>query len=100
MNPDTELRELFLANCKKLAALTAALDMPGDEPTEKLVGLAKAMRAESDQLRACVTELTAALQFIADEGGRYRTTEIGDFECTGSWCAEQARAAIAAARKD
>jgi chromosome segregation ATPase len=52
MNPDTELRELFLANCKKLAALTAALDMPGDEPTEKLVGLAKAMRAETTQLRA------------------------------------------------
>lgn len=42
----------------------------------------------------------AALAFIAENGGTTHETECGTIACNGSWCAEQARAAIDAARKE
>jgi hypothetical protein len=36
----------------------------------------------------------AALAFIAENGGTTHETECGTISCNGSWCAEQARAAI------
>ena len=41
----------------------------------------------------------AALAFIAANGGTTHETECGPIACNGSWCAEQARAAIDAAMK-
>ena len=41
----------------------------------------------------------AALAFIAENGGTKHETECGTISCNGSWCAEQARAAIDAAMK-
>jgi hypothetical protein len=42
----------------------------------------------------------AALAFIAENGGTTHETECGTISCNGLWCAEQARAAIDAARKE
>ena len=41
----------------------------------------------------------AALAFIAANGGTTHETECGPIACNGSWCAQQARAAIDAAMK-
>lgn len=41
----------------------------------------------------------AALAFIASNGGTTHETECGPISCNGSWCAQQARAAIDAAMK-
>jgi hypothetical protein len=38
----------------------------------------------------------AALAFIAENGGTTHETECGTISCNGSWCAEQARAAMKA----
>lgn len=40
-----------------------------------------------------------ALAFIASNGGTTHETECGPIACNGSWCAQQARAAIDAAIK-
>jgi chromosome segregation ATPase len=53
-----------------------------------------------EQLRLKNAELQAALAFIAENGGTTHETECGTISCNGLWCAEQARAAIDAARKE
>jgi hypothetical protein len=53
-----------------------------------------------EQLRLKNAELQAALAFIAENGGTKHETECGTISCNGLWCAEQARAAIDAARKE
>jgi hypothetical protein len=72
-----------------------------------------AATAERDRLRAEVErwelafqeqyaraeKAEAALAFIAQNGGTKHETECGTISCNGSWCAEQARAAIDAAMK-
>ena len=54
-------------------------------------------QAAKDHARAERAE--AALAFIASNGGTTHETECGPISCNGSWCAEQARAAIDAAMK-
>ena len=49
--PPDELHALFLAQCDTLARLTAALGFPGDEPVEKLVGLARELRRDAESIR-------------------------------------------------
>jgi hypothetical protein len=49
--------------------------------------------------QACAEKAEAALAFIAENGGTTHETECGTISCNGSWCAEQARAAIDAAMK-
>ena len=41
----------------------------------------------------------ASLAFIAKNGGTTHETECGPIACNGSWCAEQARAALAATKE-
>ena len=41
------------------------------------------------------TRLREALQFIVKHGGMTHDTECGEIQCTGFWCADQARAALA-----
>ncbi len=60
------------------------------------------LRAEVDSLKAWkarAEKAEAALAFIAEHGGTKHETECGTISCDGSWCAEQARAAIDAAMK-
>lgn len=49
--PPDDLNALFLAQCDKLTRLTAALGFPGDEPVEKLVGLARELRRDAESIR-------------------------------------------------
>jgi hypothetical protein len=61
------------------------------------------LRAEVDSLKAWkarAEKAEAALAFIAENGGTTHETECGTISCNGLWCAEQARAAIDAARKE
>ena len=46
--------------------------------------------------RAKVRTLSEALAFIVKHGGMTHDTECGEIRCTGFWCAEQSRAALAA----
>ena len=56
-------------------------------------------RAESGDaqfiaVQARAERAEAALAFIAENGGTTHETECGPIACNGSWCAEQARAAL------
>lgn len=42
---DSELQQLFLETTQKLAAITAELGVPGDEPTEKIVAAVRRLKA-------------------------------------------------------
>ena len=48
--------------------------------------------------REKVRVLRSAFLFIAEYGGEVHYSELGDINCTGAWCAEQARAALAATK--
>lgn len=54
---------------------------------------------EKHDYKARAERAEAALAFIASNGGTTHETECGPIACNGSWCAEQARAAIDAAMK-
>jgi hypothetical protein len=55
------------------------------------------LRAELSAVQGIRAEKAeAALAFIAENGGTTHETECGTISCNGSWCAEQARAALAA----
>ena len=56
----------------------------------------KANRAASVEVAAIARaeKAEAALAFIAENGGTTHETECGPIACNGSWCAEQARAAL------
>jgi uncharacterized small protein (DUF1192 family) len=57
------------------------------------------LREERDEAIARAEKAEAALAFIAQNGGTKHETECGTISCNGSWCAEQARAAIDSAMK-
>jgi chromosome segregation ATPase len=57
-----------------------------------------AWRARAERAEAEVETLREALAFIAKHGGISHDTEEGTIYCNGPWCAEQARAALDAAR--
>ena len=65
---------------QKSNLLVTAIKLVGDQA-------ARAERAE------------AALAFIASNGGTTHETECGAIACNGSWCAEQARAALDATKE-
>lgn len=69
------IREMRIANDK----LRGSLAILGDQY--------KALKKEHAQMRQ-------ALEFIAETGGTTHETECGTITCTGSWCGEQARAAL------
>jgi hypothetical protein len=47
-----------------------------------------------NEMQARAERAEAALAFIAENGGTTHETECGTISCNGSWCAEQARAAM------
>jgi hypothetical protein len=47
-----------------------------------------------NEQQARAEQAEAALAFIAENGGTTHETECGTISCNGSWCAEQARAAM------
>lgn len=58
-------------------------------------GLNAALAAEREKVRV----LRVAMVFIMKFGGMNIETELGEVLCNGSWCAEQARAALAATKE-
>ena len=56
-----------------------------------------ALEKRAEDAESNVTKLREALAFIVKHGGMTHDTECGEIQCTGSWCAEQARAALAQA---
>lgn len=116
---ETELARLRaeLATCKNAAeSLVYGQRAENDRLIDENVELtARAERAEAELkasryetvkaaqegLRECIRaeRAEAALAFIAANGGTTHETECGPIACNGSWCAQQARAAIDAAMK-
>ena len=56
----------------------------------------KRIAAEREKVRV----LRVAMVFIMKCGGMNIVTDLGEILCNGSWCAEQARAALAATKED
>ena len=54
------------------------------------VRLLRELAAERERVRV----LEEALAFITKHGGMTIETECGEIQCSGFWCAEQARAAM------
>ncbi len=52
------------------------------------------LKREISHLKFKVHNLIQTLDFIAETGGREVETECGIINCTGSWCAEQARSEL------
>lgn len=52
------------------------------------------MKQEIELLQSSINDYRMALHTIMEYGGRTSVSEFGMINCTGSWCAEQARMAL------
>lgn len=64
-----------------------------------LAGESKKLETELATEREKVRVLRVAMVFIMKCGGMNIVTDLGEILCNGSWCAEQARAALAATKE-
>lgn len=77
-------------------ALRAIIDYDEEYNHLSFADLIRALIAKAIKYRSDRDQAVEALEFIRDEGGK--CTEDG-LACTGSWCAEQARAFLNTANK-
>jgi hypothetical protein len=85
-----ESASVWQSRAEKAEAELAAIEEDGTEEHNAAVGLRQKLVAALDRAE----KAEAALAFIAENGGTKHETECGTISCNGSWCAEQARAAI------
>lgn len=101
-NARAEKAEAELAIERQTLSGTIKLKMYFEDEMERLLEENVKLNGYADmhmKEKARAERAEGALAFIASNGGTTHETECGPIVCNGSWCAEKARAALAATKE-